>query len=240
MNLDNEETNGTIAYTYRFLFDERDDIEFKVVLDRETLNLMREVTNHHPPWTRLDYEKCPNCPLDPETQECCPVAVNLEEIIDFFKSSISYEEVDVVIDSGARNYMKHTSLQKGISSLMGIYMVTSGCPILGKLKPMVRYHLPFATLEETRYRVISMYLLAQYFLHKRGERPDWELRNLVRIYNDVRTVNKQFRKRLLHIEVEDASVNALAILDSFAEFVPFTITENMLDEIELLCNAYLE
>lgn len=232
--------NGTISYSYRFLFEDKDDVEFNVVLDSDTLQLIREETDHHPEWTRLDYHRCPKCSLDAESHEFCPVAVNLEDIIDLFRKSISYEEVDVVIDSGARSYLKRTSLQKGISSLMGIYMVTSGCPILDKLKPMVRYHLPFATLEETRYRAISMYLLAQYFLNKRGVRPDWDLTNLVRIYDDIRTVNRNFSRRLLHIEIEDASANALAILNSFAEFVPFTISENMLDEIELLCNAYFD
>ena len=75
------------------------------------------------------------------------------DIIHSFKDSISYEEVEVFITTKARTYMKRTTLQKGLSSLLGIYMVTSGCPTMEKLKPMVRYHLPFATEEETKYRV---------------------------------------------------------------------------------------
>jgi len=53
-------------------------------------------------------------------------------------------------------------------------------PIFEKLKPMVRFHLPFASIEETKYRAISMYLLAQYFLYQQGSQPDWDLKNWLR------------------------------------------------------------
>ena len=119
-------------------------------------------------------------------------------------------------------------------------MVTSGCPIMEKLKPMVRYHLPFATLRETQYRVMSMYLLAQYFLYKRGMEPDWDLTNLVKIYDDIRIVNKNFSQRLAHIKVEDATLNALVKLDMFAQHISFSIDRNVLDEMECLFNAYFE
>ena len=119
-------------------------------------------------------------------------------------------------------------------------MVTSGCSIMEKLKPMVRYHLPFATEEETRYRVISMYVLAQYFLFKRGKTVDWELKKLVDIYDDIQTVNKHFCKRLATIQSKDASINALIVLDCFADFVRFSINKKMLDEIEFLFNAYFK
>lgn len=117
----------------------------------------------YPEWTELKNFKCPNCLLVENEYKYCPIAVNIIDLIDFFKTS-SYPEVNVIVDTEIRRYSKHPSLQKGISSLMGIYMVTSGCLIMEKLKPMVRYHLPFATLEETSYRMVSMDLLAQYFL----------------------------------------------------------------------------
>ncbi len=119
-------------------------------------------------------------------------------------------------------------------------MVTSGCPVMDKLKPMVRYHLPFATEDETRYRVISMYLIAQYFIHRKGEEPDWDLKNLVKIYDEVRVVNKSFSKRLSNIKIEDASINALIILDCFADFVKFSISKDMLDDMKTMFRAYLE
>lgn len=231
--------NKIITYQYKFTFCDGSIKEFNLRLDGKTLNLIQAGRKTYPEWTKLEFYKCPNCPLNGEMYKDCPVAVSLIDLVDSFKGSISCEEVDVTIETEARRYMKHASLQKGLSSLIGIYMVTSGCPIMEKLKPMVRHHLPFATEEETKYRAISMYLFAQFFIYKRGGEPDWDLRRLVKIYEDVRIVNKNFCKRLANIRIEDASINALVILDCFADSVAFSINKDMLDEIELLFNAYL-
>ena len=131
-------------------------------------------------------------------------------------------------------------MQQALSSLLGIYMVTSGCLVMDRLRPMVRFHLPFATLEETNYRVISMYLMAQYFRRKRGLRPDWELKGLVPIYEAIQTVNKSFLARLNELKGKDANANALVILDSFAGYVTFSINTDLLDEVEGLFKPYLE
>jgi hypothetical protein len=165
--------------------------------------------------------------------------MSLVDLVESFKGSISFEKAKIVFEFEDRTYFKHTALQEGLSSLIGIYMVTSGCPLMEKLKPMVRFHLPFATEEETMYRVISMYLLAQYFMYKKGQNPDWELKNLVKIYEDIRIVNKNICRRLANIKIEDSSINALITLDCFADAVTFSINENMLGEIELLFKAYL-
>ena len=119
-------------------------------------------------------------------------------------------------------------------------MVTSGCPIMEKLKPMVRHHLPFATTEETTYRVLSMYLMAQYFSYKHGKDPDWDLKRLGEIYDDVRTLNKDFCTRISHAEFEDAGVNAVVILDNFADMGHYAIDRDKLDKIESLFKAYAE
>ncbi len=233
-------SNKLITFHYKFTFGDGREKEFNVNLDKKTLNLIQSGERTYPEWSELKYFKCPNCPLNEREHKCCPIAVNLFELIDSFSGSLSYEEVDVLIETEERKYTKHTSLQKGLSSLIGIFMVTSGCPILEKLKPMVRYHLPFATVEETEYRVLSMYLLAQYFLYKHGKKPDWEFKNLVKIYKDIRIVNENFCKKLSEIGVEDASINALVKLDVFAGFVSFSLDQDKLDNIELLFNAYLE
>ena len=232
-------TSKTIRYHYEFTLGDGTQRKFDVRLDSKTLNLVPTKRESCPEWTKLKYFRCPNCSLDEVKHEFCPIAMNLVDLIDFFGSSISYEEVDVLIETEARRYTKHTTLQRGLSSLIGIYMVTSSCPIMEKLKPMVRYHLPFATLNETKYRVMSTYLLAQYFLAKRGKEPDWELKKLVEMYADIRVVNINLCKRLSDVAVQDASLNALNILNSFVETMTFSIDKDMLDEIELLFAAYL-
>ena len=237
---DNKNSNNLVSYKYTFKFKDGKEKEFIANLDSNTLDLITAQKNFYPKWTELNFYKCSNCALIETQSKYCPIAINLVDIIYFFQNFISYEEVDIIIKTKARTYFKHTSLQNGLSSLIGIYMVTSGCPILEKLRPMVRFHLPFATIQETRYRVIAMYLLGQHFLYKHGKTPDWDFKNLVKIYDDIRIVNRYFCKRLSHVEMEDANRNAVIELDCFAEYISFSINENILNEIELLFKAYLK
>ncbi|MFH0790484.1 MAG: hypothetical protein V2A64_02530 [Candidatus Omnitrophota bacterium] len=228
-----------VIYNYKFIFSSGKEKTFEVKLDARTLNLIRGSQALTPEWTRLEFFKCPNCPLNEAEYKFCPVAINMAELIDFFKDLISYEEVDVIIDTQERKYTKRAALQYAVGSLVGIYMVTSGCALLEKLKPMVRFHLPFATPQETTYRALSMYLVSQYFLYKRGKQPDWDLKNLAKIYSNVRVVNENFCKRLTSLDVEDASLNAVVMLDLFASYVNFFLEENMVEEIEQLFSPYL-
>lgn len=229
-----------ITYKYKFILDNRKEKEFLVQLDDETLDLVQAKGKPpYPKWTELKLFKCPNCALDGNKIKHCPTAVNIIGLVDFFRISISYEKVGVEVETEARKYAKQTSLQKAVSSLMGIYMVTSGCPIMEKLKPMVCFHLPFATLEETSYRTISAYLLAQYFLYRKGRTPDWDLKGLTGIYDNVRIVNQNFCRRLSELKIEDAILNALVNLDCFASTVSLSIYKNMLEEIEHLFKVFL-
>ena len=224
---------------YRFKFGKGVEKLFDVRLNRETLDLIQSKRESYPEWVNLSFFKCLTCPLEEVHYPSCPIAANLVDLVDFFRDMISYKEVDLQIHCEERTYCKHTTLQQGISSLVGIYMVTSGCPIMEKLKPMVRYHLPFASLKETQYRVLSMYLLAQYFKHRQGKEPDWDLKNLVRIYDDVQTVNKYFCQRLSGIHIEDATLNAMVKLDMFAKHISASINRDALDKVEQLFDAYL-
>ena len=230
--------NDIITYTYRFAFPNKTEKTFIVSLDNETLLLFPSHRESNPDWTKLSFNQCADCPLDEKTSPQCPAAVNIMDLVDFCSDLRSYDEVNLTVDANERQYVLKTSLQRGISSLLGIYMVSSGCPIMEKLKPMVRYHVPLGTLEETRYRAISMYLMAQYFRWKKGEEPDWGLEKLVDLYSKITKVNKSFHKRLINSTHEDAGVNALVLLDCFAQFIPFSITKDMLGDIERLFDAY--
>lgn len=229
-----------IFFNYNFTFADGRQKNFNVSLDGNTLELQNEKRDSYPDWTRMDNFQCPNCPVDKNTTGYCPVVTNLCDLIDYFKDSISYEEVDIDIETAERTYRKHASLQGGLNSLIGIYMVTSGCPVMEKLKPMVRFHLPFATVEESSFRMISMYLMAQYFLKKNGQQPDWELSNLVNIYNDIRVVNRNFCSRLSQIKVKDATINSLITLDCFAFSISYFIDKDKMEKLEELFDAYLK
>ncbi|PYK99443.1 MAG: hypothetical protein DME19_08610 [Verrucomicrobia bacterium] len=230
----------TITIEYQFRFRSGIEKTFTLRLKRPTLELIAVRKADLPEWTRLTHHQCSNCPLDPERHPHCPIAANLADLIEAFKDCLSTEEADITIRSESREYHKRSPVQYGVGSLMGLYMTVSGCPVMDKLRPMAYTHLPFATVEDTMFRAVSMYLLAQYFLSQRGKTPDWTLEKLVRIYEDIGVVNQCFAKRLLSINPKDASLNALVGLDCFATATAFSIVQDSLREIEPVFRAYLE
>lgn len=174
-----------IKFVYSFRFENGSTKVFDIFLDRLTLALISEKHPDPPVWTELSNNKCANCLLDEKSNRYCPVAMNLANIVEEFKDYFSYEGTHVTVTTEERIYSKDTSLHEGLSSLIGIIMVTSGCPVLEHLKPMVRFHLPFATLLETTFRMVSMYLMAQYFLNRRDKPTDWDLNGLKEIYEET-------------------------------------------------------
>jgi hypothetical protein len=222
---------------YSFIFKNGLVKEFTIILDRETLDLITEDTATPPVWAGLNYNKCSICTLDDNLYRYCPIALNLVKINEAFKDSYSYEDVSVSVFTEERRYSKDTSLQEGLSALLGIIIVTSGCPAMEYLKPMVRFHLPFATLVETVFRMSSMYFMAQFFLALKGGAFDLSLDGLKKIYTDVSLVNRDFSQRLNDAASKDAHINALVNLDCFATIIPLQ-AEETLNEIESYFSAY--
>lgn len=231
---------GVLTFNYTFKFHNGVVRHFAIDLDETTLILIPRERSEYPDWTKLNFCKCPNCCYKADERDRCPIAENLADLIDFFKAEVSYEKVEVIIETPLRTYSKMASLQEGISSLLGIYMPTSECPVMQKLKPMVKFHLPFASVDETTYRALTMYMFAQHLRYKKGQKPDWDLKGLVGIYDEVRKVNIAFCQRLKKVALEDANVNALVILDNFANYIKFSIDMEMVFEFEYLFDMYLD
>jgi len=232
--------NNVLKIDYEFTLKDGRKKQFSVRLQKPSLQFISEHTSTVRQWTKLEHHQCANCPLSPATHPHCPIAANLVDIIESFKDSLSIEEADIVIRSESREYHKRSTVQYGIGALMGLYMVTSGCPIMDKLRPMVFTHLPFSSLEETLFRAISMYLFAQYFRQLEGKTPDWKLEDFTKIYEDIATVNQSFTKRLLSINPADASLNALVGLDCFASAAAFSTIEDNVAEFQQIFEAYLQ
>jgi hypothetical protein len=231
---------ATYDINYKFTFKDGSIKEVSVQLDSKTLAIKPKARSSYPEWTRLTHSQCPNCPLKEDKHPQCPIAANLVDLIGLFKDHVSYEKVQVEVSTPPRTYSKLTPLAEAISSLIGIYMVSSGCPILDKLKPMVRTHLPFATWEETLYRMLSAYLMAQYFLYKEGREPDWHLDKITAISNEINIVNQAFCERLHEIHLRDATLNAVVQLDCFANLTGTFVKENRINEIQAFFDAYLK
>ena len=228
----------SLNFRYIFRFpDDRQEI-FDLRLDTQTLDIVGVTTEELPSWTNLDFHQCPNCQLTIQNHLNCPVAVHLVKLVAIFKSVVSYDEIQVDIITPDRMVFKDTTAQKGISSLMGLTMATSGCPHLSYLKPMARFHLPLASTEETVYRATSMYLLSQYFIRKQGREADLELKGLVEIYRNIEIINEAIANRLRAISDKDSAINALILLDIYAKTLPYAI-EDSLEEIRHLFTSYL-
>ena len=223
-----------IVYSYKF--EDGYEKSFDLLIDRKDLGFIHKRNQAPPSWAELAKYRCENCALD-SSSKYCPIAVNLADITEGFKDYFSYENVSVTVSTEDRRYAKDTSLQEGLGALIGIIMVTSGCPSMERLKPMVRFHLPFATLMETTFRTISMYLVAQYFLNRDGKPADWNLEGLKEIFTHVGIVNRYFAQRLFEAAKKDANVNALVYLDCFASMVPLS-ADKIMEEIKQYFSVY--
>jgi hypothetical protein len=191
-----------------------------------------------PPWTELGFHQCSNCPLSTADTAHCPMAVRLVPLVALFDKVRSYDDVAAQVESEERTVTKRTSVQQVLRSLMGLLAASSDCPHIEFLKPMARFHLPFSSTEETIYRVVSTYLLAQYFLRQQGKAADAGLEGLKARYRELHQVNVGMAERLGAIRVQDgdSSLNALVLLDLFAHSLPDSIDA----ELEELQPAFQE
>ena len=186
-----------------------------------------------PPWTELGFHQCSNCPLSTADTAHCPMAVSIVPLVVLFDKVRSYDDVTAQVESEERTVTKRTSVQRVLRSLMGLLTASSACPRIEFLKPMARYHLPFSSTEETIYRVVSSYLLAQYFLRQQGKPADAGLEGLKARYRELQQVNAGMAARLgaIRERESDSSVNALVLLDLFAQSLPDSI-DAQLEELQ--------
>ncbi len=224
---------------YKFIFEDGTERIFSINIDTATLTIIRESNDNLPGWAKLDSFKCPNCPLNITENEYCPIAVNLKDIIAFFSDIPSFEKAKTIVKTPDRTYYKHTPVQDGVGAIVGLIMASSGCPILGKLKPLVKFHLPFASIDETEYRVFAMYVLAQFIRNRNGKEADWELKKLKDYYDDIKIVNQNVARKIADLEKLDTSINAVVVLNNFADTVTFSVDENDLSMYENLLKEWL-
>lgn len=228
-----------LYYNYRFSFPSGKQKIFNIYLDPVSLDVLRVQSAAKPEWAKLNKFMCPNCPLESASHRYCPLALNLVDIVDFFKNTNSYDRVEITVETKDRSFKKKTDVQGGLSSIMGILMAGSGCPILGKLKSMVRFHLPFATIDETEVRTISIYLMAQYVQYKKGLEPDWTLKKLKKIYADIEVVNRNVADKLSELEKHDANVNSVVILNNFAAAVHIYLDDMNITKVESFIKEFI-
>ena len=230
---------NSVIIEYSFRLSDYKTEEFRVELDPAKLNLLVKIPDNPPAWTELDFHQCPNCPLQADSHRYCPLALSIVDIVEHFDHVLSYDRIHLEVLTEGRHISQETSAQQGLSSLMGLLIAVSGCPHTEYFKPMARFHLPLASRDETVYRAVSTYLLAQYFIHREGREADFELEGLKKIYDNIQEVNYSVAERLRAASKADSPVNAIVILDTYAKAIPFLI-EDSLDYIKYLFNPYIE
>jgi hypothetical protein len=216
-----------LRFIYSYKFSDGRIKNFDIRLDQSNLRLVTRHSDNLPLWSLLTFNQCAHCPLSEREHTFCPIAENLAGIVEEFKNFVSHERVTVTVACEERFYGKDTTVQAGLSPLLGIIMTTSGCPIMEQLKPMVRFHLPFASLDETIFRSVVMWLLAQYYRAQDGKSAAWSLDGLAAVYTDVGKVNRDFANRMRAAAKKDANVNALVNLDIFASMMALAADETL-------------
>ena len=214
---------------YRFKLNDSDEVDFEVDPDRKRYLSSRDA----PPaeWTKLEHAQCRNCPLNSADNQYCPAALDIERAAHRFTKVVSYENVDVEVETPDRTYSKKCDAQSGLQSLIGLLMASSACPITAKLKGLAAFHLPFASPEETLFRSVGAHLIKQYFRRRRGLEVDLDLEGLDQLYSDLEILNECFMKRIQSASQRDCNLNAVYALMALGHSVRFSI-EDRLSELE--------
>jgi hypothetical protein len=206
-------------FNYKIELEESQCANFHIKLDPLTLTMMPASPGPYPQWTQLLYKTCKCCLLSPETHQYCPIAVNILELVDRFKDILSHKNCMVICETANRTYSKRTSAMEGLTSVFGIVMATSNCPVMNFLKPMARFHLPFSSVEETTVRSTSLFLLSQYFAHKKDRVKVFDFEKLEKSYARVQLVNEGLLDRIRSLGKRDADKNAIITLHSISQFL---------------------
>src|SRR3984885_12357001 len=137
-----------------------------------------------------------------------------------------------------------------MSSVLGLIMATAGCPWTDRLRPMARFHLPFANEAETLYRSVSMFLLSVE-LAARGPAPavadalavaeapaaaadaartapaPRTFAALEDLYKNLHLVNRDMSRRLGAATNTDPARNAIALLDTYTTLLPAALDRSL-------------
>lgn len=227
-----------LEITYRFRVAEGRTLEFALQIEPHTMEIIAPGPAQPPAWCALEFHQCPNCPLTPARHPHCPAALKLIPVVERSAGLNAFSDARIEVSTAERTVTAVRPLQKGLSSLVGLIMATSGCPRTAYLKPMARFHLPLASEAETLYRAASMHLLAQYFLHKQGAPADLDLQGLTAIYQDLQSVNTAMSARLQAAAGTTSATHALMSLDLLSHILPFDLKTSLAD-LRPLFAAYL-
>jgi hypothetical protein len=202
--------------------------------DSTDFRMSNQPPENPPFWTELGFNQCANCPLDASQNAHCPAALQMPSALEPLKALVSFDTVGVTVIQEERTVYAETTAQEAMSSVLGLIMATPGCPWTDHLRPMARFHLPFANEAETLYRSLCMFLLVREIFNA-DESPGFG--PLEELYKNLHVVNRDMSRRLGAATRTDPARNALALLDSYTTLLP-AAPERSLDELKPLFDAW--
>lgn len=223
-----------LTIRYRFDLPDGSQSTLNFSFDAASFRLENPLPAAPPFWTELGFNKCANCPLDPAEHPHCPTALQTALALEPLKALVSFDTVGVTVLQSERTMYVETTAQQAMSSVLGLIMATAGCPWTDRLRPMARFHLPFANEAETVYRSVSMYLLSREMTVGDG-RPAFA--GLTELYANLHIVNKGMSRRLGAATSTDPARNAIALLDSYTTLLPAAL-DRSLEELRPLFDAW--
>jgi hypothetical protein len=226
--------NAPQRIRYRFDLPDGSQKSLDFTFDSADFRLANAAPAAPPAWTELQFNQCANCPLNPADNPHCPAALQMVSAIEPLKALVSFDTVGVTVTQAERTMYAETTAQAAMSSVLGLIMATAGCPWTDRLRPMARFHLPFASEAETVYRSISMFLLARELSGSGGARGFAALEQL---YENLHVVNRDMSRRLGAATRTDPARNAMALLDAYTTLLPAALACS-LEELKPLFDAW--
>jgi hypothetical protein len=215
--------------TYKFFENTKAPVLIALEFDDKTYKLIPEKNNDLPHWTELNHHKCSNCPLSDDVTHC-PTAIGISQFLSHFTEKFSYEKTVIEVETPTRSIVTKSTFQNGIASLLGLVCATSGCPHTKFLRPLARFHLPFANEQETVFRTLSAWLLVQYAENiANGKQQALTFDQLNENYAKLSIVNSFLAERLRDGVKRDAALNAVIILDGLALITPENTDGSFMD-----------
>ena len=219
---------------YRFDLPDGSQKQLSLSFDPRNFRLSNAAPAEPPFWTELKFSQCANCPLSAAEHAHCPAALQMAPAVESLKELVSFDTVRVTVKQAERTVYAETSAQQALSSVLGLIMATAGCPWTDRLRPMARFHLPFASEAETVYRSVCMFLLAR---HLQGAADAQGFTKLQDLYENLHVVNRDMSRRLGAATRTDPARNAMALLDSYTTLLPAAL-ESSLEDLKPLFDAW--
>jgi hypothetical protein len=225
--------SAPLRIRYRFDLPDGSQKTLDFLFDATSFRLANPPPAEPPFWTELKFNQCANCPLGPAHSHC-PAALQMAAALEPLKALVSFDTVGVTVVQAERTVYVETSAQQAMSSVLGLIMATAGCPWTDRLRPMARFHLPFASEAETLYRSVSMFLLSRELA---GTGPGGGFAALEDLYRNLHLVNRDMSRRLGAATNTDPARNAIALLDTYTTLLPAAL-DRSLDELRPLFDGW--